>query len=46
MRANCFDGEVSRTYGASNERLRPADLSQLQIAYAALTLALNEAAAK
>lgn len=46
MRANCFDGEVSRTYGASNERLRPDDLSQLQIAYAALTVALNEAAAK
>jgi len=46
MRASCFDGEVSRTYGASNERLRPEDLRQLQIAYAALTVALKGATAK
>lgn len=33
IRASCFDGEVSRTYGASNEQLRPSDLCQLQVAY-------------
>lgn len=33
MRASCFDGEVSRTYGASNEKLRSKDLCQLQVAY-------------
>lgn len=33
IRTSCFDGEVSRTYGASNEKLRPSDLRQLQVAY-------------
>jgi hypothetical protein len=33
IRASCFDGELSRTYGASNEQLRPSDLRQLQVAY-------------
>jgi len=33
IRASCFDGEVSRTYGASKEPLRPYDLRQLQVAY-------------
>lgn len=33
LRACCFNGEVSRTYGASNEALRVSDLKQLQIAY-------------
>jgi Capsule polysaccharide biosynthesis protein len=33
LRASSFDGEVSRTYGASNEPLRPADLRQVQLAY-------------
>ena len=33
IRASCFDGEVSRTYGASNEKLRISDLRQLQVAY-------------
>lgn len=33
LRACCFEGEVSRTYGASNEGLRGSDLEQLQIAY-------------
>lgn len=33
LRASCFDGEVSRTYGASNEPLRPSDHAMLKIAY-------------
>jgi hypothetical protein len=33
LRASCFEGEVSRTYGASNARLTSADLQQLKIAY-------------
>jgi hypothetical protein len=33
IRTSCFDGEVSRTYGASNELLSPSDLRQLQVAY-------------
>ena len=33
LRASCFDGEVSRTYGVSNEPLRAADLRQIQLAY-------------
>ncbi len=35
-RASTYDGEVSRTYGASNERLRPSDLEQLRRAYSTL----------
>ena len=33
LRASCFDGEVSRTYGVSNEALSPSDLRQVQLAY-------------
>ena len=33
IRSSCFDGEVSRTYGASNEPLRPSDMRQMQVAY-------------
>jgi hypothetical protein len=36
LRACCFAGEVSRTYGASNEGLRGSDLEQLQIAYGSI----------
>jgi hypothetical protein len=36
MRACCFDGEVSRTYGASNERLRKSDLDTIGLAYVAV----------
>lgn len=40
LRASCFDGEVSRTYGASNEGLRQSDLRELQHAYEAVYAAL------
>jgi hypothetical protein len=40
LRSSCFDGEVSRTYGASNEPLRGTDLSQIQKAYGRLFQAL------
>ena len=36
LRASCFDGEVSRTYGASNERLRASDLAAIKRAYLAV----------
>jgi hypothetical protein len=36
IRAACFVGEVSRTFGASNEPLREADLQEIQKAYLAL----------
>lgn len=41
MRAACFEGEVSRTYGASNEPLRETDLQEVQKAYLALWQALT-----
>lgn len=40
LRASCFDGEVSRTYGASNEGLRQSDLEELQRAYETVYAAL------
>lgn len=40
MRAACFEGEVSRTYGSSNEPLFETDLQQLQKAYLELWQAL------
>lgn len=36
LRASCFEGEVSRTYGASNEQLRPFDLATVCRAYEAV----------
>jgi hypothetical protein len=41
MRAACFEGEVSRTYGASNEPLRDTDLQATQKAYLALCQSLQ-----
>jgi hypothetical protein len=41
MRAACFEGEVSRTYGASNEPLRDTDLQATQKAYLALCQSLK-----
>lgn len=41
IRSSCFDGEVSRTFGASNEPLRPEDLCQLQVAYDKVYLKLR-----
>jgi hypothetical protein len=42
MRAACFEGEVSRTYGASNEPLRETDLQEVQKAYLSLWQALTK----
>jgi len=42
MRAACFEGEVSRTYGASNEPLRETDLQEVQKAYLALWQAFTK----
>jgi hypothetical protein len=42
MRAACFEGEVSRTYGASNESLRETDLLEVQKSYRALWQALTK----
>jgi hypothetical protein len=41
MRAACYEGEVSRTYGASNEPLRKTDLQETQKAYLALWQAIT-----
>lgn len=46
LRACCFEGEVSRTYGASNEGLRKGDLLQLQVAYEAIFRFLRSQADK
>jgi Capsule polysaccharide biosynthesis protein len=42
MRAACFDGEVSRVYGASDEPLRETDLQEAQKAYLALWKVLRK----
>lgn len=41
LRCACFEGEVSRTYGASNEPLRPTDLRTAQSAYDAVYRAMT-----
>lgn len=42
LRAACFEGEVSRTYGSSNEPLHKTDLHQIQKAYLALWQSFTE----
>jgi hypothetical protein len=41
IRAACFQGEVSRTFGASNEPLHEKDLREIQSAYLALWKSLT-----